>query len=297
MQHDNLVITRAGANSLHPQWLAPGGSRNFDLLVASYDPRVAVRDGDGVLGIHIPGAKVAGWNEIWHTQQPILSRYRHIALIDDDISSDATTISACFDAGARHGLQMWQPSLTWRSHYSHVVTLTNPRFRLRFVNFVEMMCPFFTREALVAVAPLFGLGYESGIDMVWCSLLASPWQKCAVIDETPVTHTRPVGARKAENGFVDRGYEDDIRACLDLFRMRLPTRMAYGAIGRRSGRPLSQTAVALSTLHLLAARARLPNTEFPKMLRDHVRHQFTRRPVFNPAAPAILRELAASRAA
>jgi hypothetical protein len=178
-----------------------------------------------------------------------------------------------------------------------VVTLANPHFLLRYVNFVESMCPFFTREALATVAPLFTLGLESGIDLVWCSLLPSPWLKCAVIDATPVTHTRPVGARMAENGFIGRSYADDIRACLRLFRMQLPTRLAYAAIGRRSGRRRSQLAVALATLHLLRSRPRLPNIEYPKTLSDHVRHQFTRKAVFNPEAPAILRELATSRAA
>lgn len=34
----NLVVVRAGKNSLHPQWLDDGRQRNWDLVVSVYDP-------------------------------------------------------------------------------------------------------------------------------------------------------------------------------------------------------------------------------------------------------------------
>lgn len=286
MTRPNLVITRAGPNSLHPHWLEPGAARNFDLLVSAYADGVDAL-GEGVFHQHLPGYKVAGWKIILEQQADLISRYRNIALIDDDIMCDAAAISACFDAGDRHALDIWQPGLSWDSYFTYAGTLANPRMTLRYVNFVEMMCPFFSASALRQVAPLFALGWESGIDLVWCSLLPDPWMKCAVIDSIEVRHTRPVGKEKDRNGFSDTRYEDAINACLAHFEMKWPSLIAYRGIDRR-GKTKSQMAVALQTLSLMGASRKSPTVKGMRPILDHIRHQWTRKPWFNPRARAIL---------
>src|SRR3546814_13557858 len=102
-----------------------------------------------------------------------------------------------------------------------------------------MMCAFFSASALRQVAPLFALGCESGIDLVYCSLLPDPWMKCAVIYSIEVRHTRPVGKEKDKNGFSDTRYEDAINACLAHFEMKWPSLIAYRGIDRH-GKTRSQ---------------------------------------------------------
>jgi len=233
--------------------------------------------------LYLPGFKVAGWKEIFERKPELLADYRNIALIDDDIECDAGAISACFDAGERHGLAIWQPALSWDSYFTYAGTLANPHMALRFVSMVEMMCPFFTGDALRRALPLFAMGWESGIDLIWCSLLPEPRLHCAIVDAVTVRHTRAVGKDKDANGFVDTRYEDAIHACLDHFGMKWPSLIAYAGIDRH-GRRLDQKAVTLRSLALLKAVGQSPADAALKRVLTHLRHQVTRKPRFDPGA-------------
>src|SRR3546814_12537220 len=95
-------------------WPEPGAARNVDLLVSAYADSVDAQ-GEGGFHHHLAGYKVAGWKIILKQQADLIGRYRNIALIDDDIMCDAAAISACFDAGERHALDIWQPGLDRKS--------------------------------------------------------------------------------------------------------------------------------------------------------------------------------------
>lgn len=59
----NLVIVRAGRNSLHAGWTAGTGEAEFDLLVAAYEELTSgASDQWSVL---LPGRKIAGYNELF----------------------------------------------------------------------------------------------------------------------------------------------------------------------------------------------------------------------------------------
>ena len=287
MGHANLVVTRAGPRSLHAAWRPPPGPRSFDLLVASYCEEAEHPMADGVMQTFVPGRKVEGWNVVLERCAEVVARYDRVALIDDDILAGADAIGRCFAAGAEQSLSIWQPSLSWDSYFTYAGTLHNPMFALRYVNVVEMMCPFFSAEALQRVKPLFGYGWESGIDLVWCSLLPRRPRQFAILDDVVVRHTRPVGALKQANGFVGRDYEDDIHACLRHFGMRWPSLVAEGARDAR-GREVGRAAVAARLVPLLWAAHASPTPGALRLVADHARHQLCREPVFAPAAVAVL---------
>jgi hypothetical protein len=74
------------------------------------------------------------------------------------------------------------------------------------------------------------MGYEVGPDLVRCSLAEADARRFAVIDSIALRHTRPIGAKKAINGFADKTYEDDIYACLAEFEMGWPSLVSDRAI-------------------------------------------------------------------
>lgn len=208
----NLVITRAGAASLHPGWVS-GATPQFDLLVTAYSEAAPVAQGE--MRIAVPGPKVAGYAETFRRHPEILERYDRIALIDNDVEADARTLNACFAEGERHGLRLWQPGLSSDSYCTYGLLVQNPWFVLRFTDFVEMMCPFFEREALRAAVPMFSLGYETGIDLLWADPAMIRARQVAVLDSVAVRHTRPVGKTKAEQGFsATENYTPQIGAFL-----------------------------------------------------------------------------------
>lgn len=286
-----LVLTRAGRHSLHRRWLKGAGPRNFDLTVLAYDPRALDVDGDGVSHRLVPGRKIAGYAEALRDLSPVLARYRAVALIDDDVETDADAIGRCFEIGTAHALRLWQPSLTWDSHVTYGATLRNPAFLLRHVNYVEMMCPFFETGFLRRAAPTFEMGLESGIDLAWCSLAENPERAFAILDAVSVRHTRPVGARRAENGFHGRGYESDIERLLERLAMRWPSCVAESGAPAGGGATLGRLAVSLRALTLLRSIPAAPRGQRRYRLKcvlDHLRHQFTRRARYFPHVRALV---------
>jgi hypothetical protein len=95
-----------------------------------------------------------------------------------------------------HQLCLAQPALTPGSYHTWSTLLQQPDCHLRYTRFVEVMAPLFSREALAVCAPTFSESQSGwGLDWVWPVLCARAGLRgIAVIDATPVCHTRPVGA-------------------------------------------------------------------------------------------------------
>ncbi len=155
---------------------------------------------------------------------------------------------------------------------------------MRFVNYVEMMCPVFRSDVLSSILPLFHMGYESGIDLVWCNAVVETDKDFAVIDATPIRHTEPVGGAKEANGF-DHGkrYEDDIYAVLERHDLPWLSCLPYSARTRSGQLVRSRVRFALAWLGCLPALLHKRRT--PKRLRAilvHFRDLLTRKPTNIP---------------
>ncbi len=247
-----LLVARAGANSLHRSWLTPEDERNFDLFVSAHHPDVQPIAGDGIHFEHRPGAKVAGYADFLREHRALWQSYDHVALFDDDLLIDAASLSRLFEIAQRHDLKIAQPALSHDSYFTYAALLRHPGFLLRHMTYVEMMCPVFRVDALAGALPLFDLGYESGIDIIWSNLVARGPRDLAVIDAVTVQHTRRVGSAKADNGFEGRFYEDDIRAVLARFGCPWLPCLPYDGI-RADGRTVTQRSAFLPDALALAA--------------------------------------------
>ena len=237
--------------------------------------------------VFVPGRKVEGFQVVFEKYGSLIDGYEQVALLDDDIRCDAQALSRCFDIGSSRQLSIWQPSLSCDSYFTYAGTLHNPHYKVRFVNFIEMMCPFFSRSALKSVEILFSYGWESGIDLVWCSVLPPRKQQFAIVDAVQVRHTRPVGTLKEANGFQGRNYEDDIYACLDHFNMDWPSLVVEAAIGGRGGE-VTGAAITLGCLPLLRAALTTPTPGALRLASDHVRHQLCRKAIFGQTVAEVL---------
>src|SRR5277367_5314064 len=233
----DLVVVRAGRTSLHPRWLR-GAAPNFDLLIAAYEETPAVPPSLRIRETFLPGRKIGGYHRLFTESPELLREYDQIALFDDDIDCDSTTINRLFAEGSRYSLELYQPSLTWDSYISHGMVLRNPLTRLRFVNFVEMMCPVFSASMLSRALPLFSVKLETGIDLLWCRLLDEAHYKFAVIDAVSVRHTRPVGQQRAAQGFI--GEDSEYQTVVDKMELRTGVTfrgpVAYAAVLRNGWR-------------------------------------------------------------
>jgi hypothetical protein len=120
--------------------------------------------------------------------------YDHVWLPDDDVYASQDTISRMFEGAEAVGLDLFAPALHETSYYAHFSTMANRRFHGRWVGFVEIMVPGFSRAALERLLPTLDrteTGWGWGLDSLWPKLL--DYENVGILDGTPVVHTRPVG--------------------------------------------------------------------------------------------------------
>ena len=198
-------------SNLHRQWLGNDAERVFDLFLSFYKDFDGTLQEDKLYCEYRPGKKVAGYSAILEEYSSLISNYKYVAFLDDDLQISSQELNKLLNIANKNKFRISQPSLTLDSYYSYAALLQDNAYEFRAVNFIEMMCPIFRSDMLPVVRQLFSLGLESGIDLIWCNTLNPSPGDFAVIDEIAVRHIAPVGARKAANGFVgSMRYEDHI---------------------------------------------------------------------------------------
>jgi len=148
---------------------------------------------EGAVFVHMQkGAKWPGLEQTLMTHWDTIQEYKYIWLPDDDLLCVPEQVSRMFAICDDLQLDLAQPALTRDSYYTHAITLQHTAFQLRFTNFVEIMAPVLSTDMLRRVFHTMAgniSGY--GLDAVWPRF--SQLGRVAIIDDTPVKHTRPVG--------------------------------------------------------------------------------------------------------
>jgi hypothetical protein len=130
----------------------------------------------------------------------VLPSYKYYAFLDDDLTVDTVTLNSLFLVGDSLNLDLYQPALTkdsysshWHLKQYHSITGVTTDYPVRKVPFVEIMCPFMSRQTVEKAAPTFDLNISSwGLDCyIWPKLV----NNCYVIDALPVGHMRQPGRR------------------------------------------------------------------------------------------------------
>jgi hypothetical protein len=189
-----LTIVRAGDGSLHPGWLAGPGSRSWDIVVSYFGDDPNRFRAPGVTRIDSKGPKWPALHALLQAHPELIERYDYIWLPDDDLAADMNTINRMFAICADLRLEAAQPSLTWDSYSTHLVTLRRENTLLRFTNFVEVMAPCLSSAMLSRALPFFAENISGwGIDFMWSKLADDPQRGIAVLDTITVRHTRPIG--------------------------------------------------------------------------------------------------------
>ncbi len=202
----NLVVLRAGRDSLHGAWLrnCPEHARNWDLCLCTYADGVPQTQSE--YRVHIPGTKFQGLSTLLASGDFWLA-YDHVWFPDDDLLTSWQDINRLFELCRTHGLALAQPSLSEGSFPNHTITQQVGGLLLRFTSFVEIMAPVFSRAALRRAAATFALnpsGY--GLDHLWPAIIDAPPVSVAVIDAVAVLHTRPIGASYDQHRAIRDGW-------------------------------------------------------------------------------------------
>ena len=186
----NAVFVAAGKDSLHRQLLKC--EADFDLHLLIYDDSYNKYCNDSDFICADAGYKMDMTYRYLHRHPEFMEKYEYFFLMDDDIEMSTEEVNKLFRMMREYKLQIAQPSLVM-SYYTYEHTLHNPLCILRYTNFVEMMVPCFSREALAKVLPTFQKKVRGcGIEYHWPMLINTNRQDMAIIDLVCAKHVRPL---------------------------------------------------------------------------------------------------------
>lgn len=245
----NLVIVRAGDQSLHPHWLDKNTTRNWDLVVSYYGDE-AKPYADQYDHLHrFKGSKWQGLHDFCQNNVAMLEQYDYIWLPDDDLLTTCENINQFFDHCQSHALTLAQPALLISSFISHHVTLQRFFCEYRRTNFVEIMAPCFNQSFFQLVKHTFGINSSGwGLEWLWKDMAEkNDMDRFGIIDTTPIYHSRPVSIGK--NGGATSEPEREQEALYKAFGLKFVQMRSLNFYPKRLG-----LTWLISNLHFLFVR-------------------------------------------
>jgi len=259
-----LVVGRVGEKSVHRSWIADAAcERNWDLQLSTYvDDEALVRDSD-LPAVFDKGPKWDAMARHFMNAPELLDQYDYVMLPDDDLIMEARDINRLFEIMVEHDLILGQPALTPQSYFAYPILLRCPQFRLRYSSYLECMSCCFKSSYLKALLPVFERHITGwGVDLVWTMLMKNPAYRSAIIDEVPMTHTRPLYSGSLYKVFTDRAIDpwQEIDILTGSFTNFPYAMIVYGGV-LKNGREVGDLQTRLiAGLHLLSSA---PATKHP----------------------------------
>jgi hypothetical protein len=204
-----LFVVRAGDRSLHQNWLAGSPSRSFDLHISYYGDKVNPYPSRPV-GVTISrekGPKFRGLEQCLKKIEARISGYEYVGFPDDDLLADCATWNSFIETILAHRPAIAQPALSRKSFYTYDLLLQRPKYRIRWTNFVEVMCPFVQVEHLANIRRYFEINESGwGIEYLWRNHVEPENLQMCVVDAAPVLHTRAIGSGPLYKNVLAGGY-------------------------------------------------------------------------------------------
>ena len=196
----NLVILCAGDYPAHIFW-NDTSEKNYDLLIIYYgkNSKTFLKKYNKFDYFHQQsGYKFSIIKDYYKNNKALFKKYKNIFMPDDDLVLKNNDINKFFDIFNDYNLKLAQPSLI--GYFSHNITLHRPDFILRYTDFVEIMMPCFSIDALkICINSFDETPTGFGLDFYWPKLLGYPKNKIAIIDEIIAIHPKEVGTSELYN--------------------------------------------------------------------------------------------------
>jgi hypothetical protein len=188
----NLIVVRAGDNSRHRRWMNDSLARKFDLLVSYYGTLHGCYQTRADHYHEMQGPRWPAHDWLWRNRREIFDRYERVAFVCDDVDAVTASWNLMFDLCEWFDLDLAQPAI---GGYANIpITQPVDGSLLRYTNYVEIMCPVFSRRALALCGDTFGQSVSGwGLDFLWAALLPYPQFRMAIVDRVCVLHSWPMG--------------------------------------------------------------------------------------------------------
>eukprot|EP00949_MAST-11_sp_MAST-11-sp1_P004711 g4711.t1 len=210
----NLVIIPAGDNALllddhvESRW-GKAEEATFDICTVYYGSDAEVASKYAAKSTHFFRMQGPKWQLVRAAlKKGFWKGYEFIWMPDDDLLMDVASVNKFLKIAKDHSLQLCQPALI-DLNVEHRILVQDPSCILRYSNFVEIQAPLVSRAAMDVILPTIDdddIKSGWGLDFVWPFLLRN--KGVAIVDETPMVHTRPVTAFNPDANFY-RKYKID----------------------------------------------------------------------------------------
>ena len=182
-----LVLSPIELNDVYQKkWVE--GQKDFDFMLVNYSGLPRERFSWCDYYYEVKGFKYEIIKKAVEANIDLIKKYDFIWCPDGDLDISTKEINTLFRICREHKLNLAQPSVS-NSLVMHFIVRRRPYCILRYVNFVELMCPVFSRETLFKVLDTFNLNRSGhGIDWLWAKRIGS--KRMAIIDAVSVYHTR-----------------------------------------------------------------------------------------------------------
>jgi hypothetical protein len=192
-----LIICRAGDRSIHHNWIN-SSTRNFDIYISYFGDEPNKYKDQADYYEQVKGPKWPIIYDIIERNKELVACYDAVWFPDDDILMSTEQINKMFNLFSGLEFDLAQPALTINSYVKYFELIEDNNSIARYVNFVEVMVPIFSKKCLARLGNTFNQSHSGwGLDYLWAVLLE--YKNMAIIDATPATHTRPLGGELYKN--------------------------------------------------------------------------------------------------
>lgn len=196
-----LVFIPVGDNCQALSWIQPLtnlGACEIDFLLVYYGKDLRFQEkftGSKIRVINDQSpSKFEKFHKYVSSGEINLDQYGKFWIADDDIKISPENAQKFIESFDNYNLEIAQPGCLGFAMGKQLVR-RNPRYKIRFTNYVDGMAPLFSKNALVRCLETFeNSGSGRGIDHVWAALLGNPVDKIAVVDRALMYHMNPSGA-------------------------------------------------------------------------------------------------------
>ncbi len=232
----NLIVSPVGNGSQHWTWLSEASCRQFDLALVYFDDQPNLYRADADHYLEQRGFKFHLIEQMLTRLGAQLDDYDYIWCPDDDLATSTRDINRMFQIARQYRLPIAQPAIA-SGDVSFATVRQQPGLLLRYTQFVEVMCPLFSRPALDCVRSTLVENKSAwGIDWAWTRLL--PSNQFAVIDAVGVHHTRPLQSGAGYDRMRKLGIDpmSDLRVMTARYRVsrRRRRQVERGTLGMRA---------------------------------------------------------------
>jgi len=144
---DFLIFTSAGDSANIKQWFV-SERKNYDIWVTNYSSTSLLNKEFSDHYNERKGSKFQNLKHIFETERELLSHYKAIMVLDDDIIISPQSLSRLFTTLVEFDLWMLHPAFSKFGRISHQITARQLSTKLRYTNYIEVGCPIFRTDKL-----------------------------------------------------------------------------------------------------------------------------------------------------